>query len=243
MSNAKSSYLEYLPTLFHQEPALGGFLLAFEKVLSGSVDVESEPKQGLEDTIAKIDKLFSPNDIFHFFDLDSNVNFSELDEATKHTIKDFLQWLAGWTALNLRADWGIEKQKEFIANIVSLYRGRGTKQNLEKLLEIYTGLIPIIKEPDDKSFQIGKYSRIGKDTYIGDGGKPHFFSVNVTIPPPPDEESLRRRRLIIRALIDLQKPAHTDYEVNIFSQPMQINVRSTVGRNTFLGVSETQTGE
>ena len=243
ISNKRSSYLKSLPAIFSQDSFLSDFLLAFEQVLTGLEDAEYEPQQGLEESIRNIDKLFAPNDILDFFVSDSNINFSELDEETQQTIKDFLKWLAGWTALNLRADWGIEKQKEFIAKIVPLYRGRGTKKNLEELLEIYTGLIPIIKEPEDTSFQIGINSTVGVDTQIGGGAIPHFFYVNLTIAPPPDAESLQRQRAIINALIEMEKPAHTDYEVKFFSDPMQIGVRSTVGRDTFLGVPETQPGE
>ncbi|BAZ23376.1 phage tail protein [Kalymmatonema gypsitolerans NIES-4073] len=238
----KSRYLEYLPAIFEQDSFLGLFLLAFEQVLTGLDYAESEPKQGLEESISNIYKLFAPNDIFQFFITDGNIQRSDIDEETQQTIKDFLQWLASWTALKLRADWGIEKQREFIAKIIPLYRGRGTKNNLEELLEIYTGLIPTIEEPKDTPFQIGKYSTIGVDTQIGGGAIPHFFYVNVTIAPPPDQESLERQESIIRALIDLQKPAHTDYELKLFSEPMQIGVRSTVGRNTFLGVPKPQTG-
>ncbi|MEH1969374.1 phage tail protein [Nostoc sp.] len=238
----KSIYLEYLPTIFEQDSFLGCFLLAFEQVLTGLENIEPEPKQGLEESISKISKLFSPNDIFQYFVTDRNINLSDIDEETQQTIKDFLQWLAGWTALNLRADWGIEKQREFIAKIVPLYRGRGTKNNLEELLEIYTGLIPTIEQPKDTPFQIGKYSKIGVDTQIGGGAIPHFFYVNVTIARPPDEESFERQKSIIKALINLQKPAHTDYELKLFSEPMQIGVRSTIGRDTFLGILKNQPG-
>ena len=55
-----------------------------------------------------------------------------------------MPWLAGWVALGLRADWTEAQKRDFLANIVPLYRRRGTKENLAELLRIYTGLSPVI---------------------------------------------------------------------------------------------------
>jgi phage tail-like protein len=236
-----SSYLKYLPAIFNvnEDPFLGSFLLAFEQVLTGRTDVKDsdpKPRKGLEEISASIAQLFNPFDTAAIFkDIDKLLDAPEAGSSLE---KEFLQWLASWTALSLRADLKPDEQREFIAKIVPLYKFRGTKSNLEELLAIYTKLTPTIEEPKDTPLQIGKHSTIGVDTQIGGNATPHLFRVNITIAPPPDEKSLQRQRSIIKALIDLQKPAHTDYELKFFSAPIQIGVRSTVGRDTFLGVLE-----
>ena len=240
-----SSYLKYLPAIFHEDPFLGRFLLAFEQVLTGLEglqDSDPKPRKGLEEITSKIAQLFDPFGTVEIFkDLNQLLDEPNAGSSLENE-KDFLQWLASWTALSLRGDLKPDEQREFIAKIVPLYKFRGTKSNLEELLAIYTKLTPTIEEPEDTPFQIGKYSTIGKNTQIGGNANPHFFRVNVTIAPPTgeetDEKSLQRQRAIIEALIDLQKPAHTDYELNIFSEPMQIGIRSTVGRDTLLGVTK-----
>jgi phage tail-like protein len=228
---AESSYLKSLPATFSEDDFLGKYLLAFEQVLTGLDDVDSEPKQGLEQIIFKIDKLFHPNDVELFFS-DSQLDDRNLDEQTQQT-KDFLQWLASWTALSLRADWSLTQQKDFLSQIVYFYRSRGTKSNLEKFLAIYTGLKPIVKEPDDTPFQVGVSSIVGK-VRVGEGN-PNYFEVDIRINRPKDEKDLQRQNLIINSLIDLQKPAHTDYKVNFLAKAMQINERLQIGVNTFLG--------
>lgn len=147
-----SGYLGYLPAIFAEDPQLGRFLLAFEQVLSGLPGSEGEPRRGLEEIIAAIPQLFDP----------------------LATPREFLDWLAGWVALGLRADWSDDQQRSFLANIVSLYRRRGTRQNLIELLRIYTGLDPDISEGENTVFQIGDHSTIGVDTQI-DGSAPHYF--------------------------------------------------------------------
>jgi hypothetical protein len=117
--------------------------------------------------------------------------------------------------------------------MVPLYRRRGTKDNLAELLRIYTGLSPVITGPGDVECQIGVHSTIGVDMQIS-GSVPHFFHVSVTM-PNPDQPTLQRQGQIATALIELQKPAHTDYKLEILFNTMQIGVRSTVGVDTLLG--------
>jgi phage tail-like protein len=219
-----SSYLKDLPAIFSDHPFLGHFLLAFEQVLTGLPDVpahEAVPALGLEEIIARMSTLFDPKASWDAI----------LPEQERQT--EFLQWLAGWVALGLRADWTDAQKREFLAKVVSLYRKRGTEKNLVELLRIYTIFSPIISGTEENEFQIRDHSTIGVDTFIG-GTAPHFFRVSVTM-PNPDPATLRRQREIATALIDLQKPAHTDYELRIAVDTMQIRDRSTIGVNTLLG--------
>lgn len=206
-----SSYLQYLPAIFSEDPLLGRFLLAFEQVLTGLAGSEGEPGRGLEEIIAAIPQLFDP----------------------LATPREFLDWLAGWVALGLRADWREDQQRQFLANVVPLYRRRGTKQNLIELLKIYTGLDPEISEGENTIFQIGDHSTLGVDTQIN-GSAPHYFRVTVTI-PNPNPTTLQRQNQIIRALIDLEKPAHTAYDYFPTHTTMQIGVHSQIGVDTLLG--------
>ena len=206
-----SSYLQSLPAIFSEDSLLGRFLLAFEQVLTGLEGGEGEPRRGLEQIIAAIPDLFDP----------------------LVTPSEFLQWLAGWVALGLRADWREDQQRQFLAKVVPLYRRRGTKQNLIELLQIYTGLEPEIAEGENTVFQIGVHSTLSVDTQIN-GSAPHYFRVTVNI-PNPDPATLLRQNQIIRALIDLEKPAHTAYDYYPTHTTMQIGVHSQVGVDTLLG--------
>lgn len=247
-----SSYLQDLPAIFSEEPFLGRFLLAFEQVLTGLEGSEANPQKGLEEIITNISKLFAPlemenivSDIAQLGVPESGKTFNSLEIE-----KEFLQWLAGWTALSLRADWTPDQQRQFLANIVSLYRYRGTKENLAKLLEIYTnGLQPVITEPKDtpfqirnvltlgvktqipfeiNNFQIDEPLTIGVNTQIG-GAVPHYFHVKVKIPKLKLAD-LDRQREIISALIDLQKPAHTYYDLELqLADTIQVGINSYIG--------------
>ncbi len=238
-----SSYLKYLPAIFNKNPFLGHFLLAFEQVLTGLKGLEendTKPRKGLEEISANIAELFRPFGTKEVFkDLDELLDLERNSGSFENKEKEFLQWLAGWTALSLRADWTPEQQRNFLANIVPLYQRRGTKDNLVELLKIYAGeeSNPKVTEPPDMPFQINYHLQIGANTkipfkvtnsqglQIGKNTRfgraiPHFFKVEVTL-RQAEKELLKRQNEIVSALVDLQKPAHTYYEIIIHSQTIQ----------------------
>ena len=133
ITNPPSRLLDYLPGIYREDPALGQFLLAFEKVLLSNQDTNI---RGLEETIAGLADLFTPN---------------PEDANAGKTPEEFLPWLAGWVAFSLRADVDVDKQREFIANMSELYRWRGTKKNLVTLFKIFTGREPTVSDPADEA--------------------------------------------------------------------------------------------
>lgn len=77
------------------------------------------------------------------------------------------------------------------------------------------------------------------DELVGEDYLPYRFIVDVKIPP---EERDRVKMEKIRAIVDLEKPAHTVYYLKLtyvesheLFEPMQIEVRSDIGINTIVG--------
>lgn len=217
-----SSLLQYLPAIYQDDPFIGQFLLAFEKILVGrsddvafpavARDKARFPEKGLEEKIAALATYFDP----------------------QQTPEEFLPWLASWTAFTLRADLPVQKQRDFIANIIQLYRRRGTRQNLQDLLSIFTKGQPTVIETPPAGFQIGVRSTVGDKTILLGGERPHYFHVKIALSRMP-KKARERQEQIARALIDLEKPAHTDYELSFDSPSIRIGVHSTVGVDTLLG--------
>jgi phage tail-like protein len=133
--------------------------------------------------------------------------------------EDFLPWLSTWVAFTLRADLEPAQQQQFLARIVPLYRRRGTKQNLQDLLFIFTGGTPTITEAVDAEAA-------------------HHFTITLRLPQKPPADRLRQIT-IAHGLIDLEKPAHTVYELKPEFPSMQIGVTSHVGIDTLLGTLDT----
>ena len=216
-----SAYLEYLPAVFREgaepghPPFLGRFLLAFEHVLTGLGD-PAEP--GLDELVDRVPDYFHP----------------------ARAPAAFLDWLAGWVALSLRgdlevgvadADTGRARARALIAAAVPLYRLRGTRRGLEALIRLFTGgLSPTITEVS-APLQVGVASTIGVDTRIG-GGAPHYFHVLLRL-PHPDPAERRRVEALVRSVIDVEKPAHTRYRLDVVTPSMRVG-HSRIGVDTLL---------
>jgi phage tail-like protein len=219
----ESRYLALLPELMREgaaqdrAPAIVGLLRIIEELLGG-----------FQTTLDAITDLVVP----------------------ASTPEEFLPWLASWVALVLRTDWDVSKQRAVLAQIIPLYRMRGTKEGLEAYLAIYVGSGITIKD-ELGPFQIDEHSTIGEDTFlntvplqinkhstVGDdmiigGVSPYLFLVNIPL-PTPDEKELKRAAREVEAVLDIEKPAHTFYQLNFSIPTFQINEHSTVGIDTLI---------
>ena len=135
--------------------------------------------------------------------------------------EEFLPWLSSWVAFTLRSDLETSQQRAFLARIIPLYRRRGTKKNLQDLLSIFTTGVPNIVEPDDT-------------------GPPHHFGITLRLTDAAPDV-LQRQIAIAHALIDLEKPAHTTYDLDLSFPTMQIGVTSHIGVDTLLGTIDAAT--
>lgn len=208
-----STYLDYLPAIFQHRDAdfIGRFLLAFEQVLTGlPEDIDLPIRHGIEQKLDLLHRYFDP----------------------MTTPDEFLSWLGEWVALTLRTDWSEEEQRSFLSSIVRLYRKRGTKSGLIELLQIYTGTEVEVDELL-QPMQIGVRSTIGMNTIIGET-PPFHFIVRIILTNPVFVD-LNRREQIARAIIEQEKPAHTTYDLIVDYPTMQIDVFSTIGKDTLLG--------
>jgi len=219
---AQPRLIDLLPAIY-QDPGteersnyLPGFLLPFERILWGTQEgslpnKDTGSRDGLRDEIAQLNDLLDP----------------------WHAPEEFLPWLAGWTALNLGPRMRLERKRELIANMIPLYRSRGTRKYLEEVLRLCVDAPTAIEEEDIPALQLGTHSTVGEDTYIG-GGPPHFFRVRMLASHLSVPE-LEEQRQLAYEIVELAKPAHTGYEFLIDSPQMQIEVHSTVGIDTVLG--------
>lgn len=131
------------------------------------------------------------------------------------TTTEFLPWLASWLGLTLDEQWSEEKKRRLLSSAISLYRMRGTKEGLRKYLEIYTDGQIYITEHRAKNFMLGREGRLGPGIALGKGNKPHSFKIMMKLPSLKTARQETHRRLMIEKIIDAEKPAHTDYTLEI----------------------------
>lgn len=58
----------------------------------------------------------------------------------------FLPWLASWLGLTFNPHWPEARRRRLLAQAMDLYRWRGTRYGLMRMIEVCTGLTPVIIE-------------------------------------------------------------------------------------------------
>lgn len=241
MSNQESKYIQYLPRIYQKGNGdsdegdfLGRFLKSFEQILAGKT--EKQETLGIEELLDNFDMYFDP----------------------ERTPPQFLQWLAGWVALeiedgiafngeedvNRRNDTPgqilplLEKRstinRKMIGSIVQLYKKRGTLNGLLEYLQLYAGdETTVTMDEYQNTAKIGESREIGRNTMVG-SALPCFFSVNATI-PAHSRSMLENKVGLIRRVIEDEKPFYTNYRLNVEIPEMRVGGCSKVGKETLIG--------
>jgi phage tail-like protein len=232
---SRSALLDYLPAIY-QDPGwagdespslfLGQFLMAFELLLLGREHKQIQLKPDVP--FLATGRRASPK----FQSLEEKVaNIHALFDAWR-TPSEFLEWLAGWAALILTPEMGELQKRELIANIIPLYRIRGTRLYVERLLEIILGGKAQVDDLAYPGIQIAVYSTVATNTYLG-GSAPHYFRVRIS-DSAQEPASIETRRRTAREVIEQAKPAHTYYDLDIETPRFQVGVHSRIGTDIFL---------
>lgn len=185
---AKGKYLQHLPALYQRDDFMGRFLMLFESFW-----------KPLEAQVETIPYYFDP----------------------RTTPSSFLPWLASWLDLELDERWSEAQVRRLIRWAIALHRSRGTRWGLLKHLEIYTGQHAKIIEKVSNNFVIGSGAMLGPNIALGRGNLPHTFTVALKIPPLEIDDAHERKRQeiiqrrTIESIIELQKPGHTLYTLDL----------------------------
>ncbi len=98
---------------------------------------------------------------------------------------ELLPWLGAWLDVTLDPHWPEERRRSLLAEAMELFRWRGTAYGLTRMIEVSTGLTPVISD---------------------DVGEPFVIRVSVAIPSGSGV-----RPETIEDLIRAHKPAHVGY--------------------------------
>ena len=148
------------------------------------------------------------------------------------TPEDFLSWLAGWLAFHLRAEIPLAKRRRLLTEMGILYRIRGTRAYLERILRLTLDALPLVSDSELPGLQIAKHSTVAENTYLG-GGAPFVFRVTLGF-SRRDPAFIESQTRLAREVIELEKPAHTRYELKLTFPRLRVGSHSTVGVDTVL---------
>lgn len=196
----RTSPISYLPPIYQQDDEHSPFLERFLAMFGTFFD-------DMEEQIDRVSK---------FFDADA-------------VSGPYLKWLGRWLAISDADAWGEAKLRELIKQAPLLYRLRGTRDGLIRMLQLYTGEKPFLLE----YFQ---FKRMQETSELRDlfahlyGDNPYVFCVMVS----PDAVRTDKQRLIIEQIIEDQKPAYTEGKLFVLQPRIYADMHTYLEVNTYL---------
>jgi len=227
-----SEYLHHLPEIYHDSSPttgrsfLGEYLKVFEALLSGRDDAEGAdgPVVSLEDRVDRYLEYLDPRLV-------------PLDQGGPPEVlsSEFLNYLASWVGLSLDQNWDMGKKRVWLSRIVPLYKQRGTLAGIQAYLAMFVGNMARVEELPG-GMVVAETSTIAEDTFIA-GAPAYYFRVRIEYAldsAPFEIEVWNNLNGGTRAIVDLEKPAHTYYTLDARTDGFVVGVKATVATDTLL---------
>jgi phage tail-like protein len=99
------------------------------------------PAAYLEDPegASTLDRFLSLTDTI-YDEIETRIEEFTMQLGPESADPEFLPWLASWFDLTFDPSWSLSQRRRILRKIICLYRWRGTKKGLTKLLALHTGL-------------------------------------------------------------------------------------------------------
>lgn len=196
----RRSLLPFLPAVYQEDPVSKDFL---ERFLA------------LFDTFL-LDMEEQIGDVARYFDVET-------------APIPFLKWLAAWLGIAVNAYWDDEQLKALIRDAPELYRKRGTREAISRMLEIYTGVKPFIVEYFQFKHLLKKAEFKSTITALY-GDDPYTFCVLL----PAKGVQSEQQRVMVEKIVQEQKPAFTEARIVVLQPWIYVDLHTYLGINTYL---------
>jgi phage tail-like protein len=129
---------------------------------------------------------------------------------------DFLQWLGGWVGLDIDETWPVERRRMLVSEAIELYRIRGTREGLSRLVALYAGATPEIDESGGCA-----WSQTA-DTPLPGSAEPQLV-VRLNLPSAGWVEAT-----VVERIVRSARPAHIPQQVEVRAGQKQIQTQSSL---------------
>ena len=164
-----------------------------------------------------------------YVDLEDEIDFVPLKFDADRTSKDFLNWMADWLSVKDAALWGEKRLRKLIKDSVKIYKMKGTKRAVSKIVQEYIGIEPIIIEQFDvkKNMYYHKEKEVVENLF-GDNG--YVFSVMIPEAHIKDTENYVELLKVINSV----KPVDSICNLVVLSDQICLDQHCYLGVNSFI---------
>lgn len=208
----RTSYAErFLPAIYREEAESASFLERFLANLEGILTP-------IEDRIAAAQMLFD----------------------ARSAPAEVLEWLAGWLGLAFEPAWEKEEHRRrlLIRHAYTFFQWRGTPRGLRMALRLALDERPdasLFEEQEDplrSPIRIDEHFRTGRDEDRPPEAIAHRFTVYIPVPREATAEQLDELKARARRVVELEKPAHTLFDVRFYWAMFRVGKRARLGVDT-----------
>ena len=207
----RSSYLEYLPAYYQEDKESA---VTVERFLSIFETVFSTLEKTRETTPSLLD--------------------------ITETSKENLAWLSSWLGLTYDESWDERRWRTLMNEAPKLFDIRGTREGIERVIEIYSDMRPLIQEPMHthclvqwkivKNIDYEKWKKLDKKEYKKVALKT-IDNYSFCVFLKPEQYHKEEEVATIRRIVEEWKPAYTKARV------VPLEHRILLGSFVFLGVN------
>ncbi len=168
-----------------------------------------------------------------YVDLEDKIDYTPLKFDTDRTTKDFLNWMADWLSIKDASIWGEKRLRQLIKEAVKIYKMKGTKRAIAKVVQEYAGIEPIIVEQFDvKSNMYYDKQRMIVENLFGNNG--YVFTVMISENYVKDTESYIELLRVINGV----KPVDSICNLVVLSDQIYLDYHCYMGINSFVTKNE-----
>lgn len=209
-----------------------------ERVRIDSVKIEF-PRVSFVDYLPDIYKENSPPDSFlarylgifqsMYVDLEEKIDNTPIQFDTEKTNKDFLNWIADWLSIKNASIWGEKKLRTLIKESVKIYKMKGTKASIAKIVKEYAGIEPIIVEQFDiKDNEYYNKCKKQIENLFGDNG--YVFTVILSNDYISDTQEYIELLKVIRSVA----PIDSICNLVVLTNKIYLDHHCYVGMNSYI---------
>lgn len=200
----KVSFIDYLPEIYKEEENNSKFLERFIGIFQSI-----------------------------YVDLEDKIDYTAIKYDVDRTTKDFLSWIGDWLSIKNASIWSEEKLRKLIKEAIKIYKMKGTKRAVAKMVKEYLGIEPIIVEQFDvkENMYYHKQKEVVEKLF-GDNG--YVFTVMVPQAYIKDTESYVELLRVINEV----KPVDSICNLVVLSDQIYLDNHCYVGINSFITNTE-----
>ncbi len=168
-----------------------------------------------------------------YVDLEDDIDYIALKFDADRTTKDFLSWMSEWLSIKDASVWGEKRLRHLIKESVKIYKMKGTRKAVSKIVQEYAGIEPtIVEQFDIKNNALYEQQKEMVENLFGDNG--YVFTVMIPEAYVKDTETYVELMRIINSV----KPIDSICNLVVLSDQMRLDHHCYMGINSFITKNE-----